>query len=171
MSLNMHQVAIAPCIHLLDNLVNWLNKGESFATDHNFDSALLMGVRLYPDMYDLTRQVRSATTAALGLARHLSGTTPPEIADGETALADLRARVQAALAYLRAITPDQVAGSEDRLLTIKLGPREVPFKGANYALQFALPNFYFHVTSAYNILRHVGVGVGKRDFLAGYQAQ
>src|SRR5262249_49984046 len=121
--------------------------------------------RLYPDMFPLSRQVQIACDTAKGAMARLAGVTNPAHEDTERTFEELKARIAKTVDFVRSVQPAQVEGTEDRDITLKLGPREVTWKGMQYLLGFALPNFYFHVTTAYDILRHNGVPVGKPDYI------
>lgn len=167
MSLSMYQASMPAMLQMLSNLRKLLERGEAHAQARKFDSAVLAGSRLAPDMYPLTRQVMIATDAAKGCGARLSGSENPKFEDTEQTLAELIARVDKTIAYLKSLKPEQFDGSETRAIVIKTPFAELNFTGEQYLMHFALPNFYFHVTTAYNILRHNGVEIGKRDFLGG----
>jgi len=158
--------ASAPCfVRTLQALDAILVKAQAHAAAHNIAPAVLLSARLYPDMFDLTRQVQIATDHAKGAMGRLAGVEVPAYEDNEHSFEELRARISRTLSFVEAFAPEQLAGSEDREFTFKAGPRELTFKGLPYLTSFALPNFYFHVVTAYDILRHNGVEVGKKDFL------
>jgi hypothetical protein len=126
---------------------------------------VLLGSRLYPDMYNLTRQVQLATDFAKAAPARLAGLEVPSFPDTETTLPELKERLAKTQAMLAAYTPEQLEGSEAKQVTLKLGGNEVTFSGQDYLLHVALPNFYFHCATAYGILRHNGLEIGKRDFV------
>jgi hypothetical protein len=165
MSLSMHQASIPVFIRMLGNLSAILDKAEAFAKAKKIDSAVLINARLAPNMYALARQVQIATDTAKGCAARLAGIAIPSYADTETTFPELHARIAKTIAFLQSIGATQIDGSENRSITLKLGGTETPFLGQPYLLTFALPNFYFHVTTAYDILRHNGVEIGKPDYL------
>ncbi len=165
MSLSMYQASIPVLIKNLTNLAGILEKAEAHAADKKVDPAVFIQMRLYPDMYPLARQVQIATDVAKGCAARLSGQTPPVYDDNETTFAELQARIAKIIAFLNTFTPEQIDGTEEATITLKLGGRERSFKGLPYLLDFVLPNVYFHTTTAYAILRHGGVELGKADFL------
>jgi hypothetical protein len=134
-------------------------------TGAGYESGALLGSRLFPDMFDLTRQVQIATDQAKGGAARLAGVDVPKYEDNETTFAELDARISKTIQFLETIRPDQVDGSEGRDIVIQAGPMKLEFKGQIYLTTWVFPNFFFHVTTAYNILRHNGVPLSKRDFL------
>ena len=149
----------------LDNLRAILAKGKAHAQERKVDEAVFLNSRLYPDMFQLTRQVHVATDVARGAAARLSGAEPPTYENNEQTFDELIARIDKTLAYLGTLSPAQIDGSEQRDITLKVGPNMRSFKGQVFLLHYAMPNFYFHVTTAYDILRHCGVNIGKRDFI------
>jgi uncharacterized protein len=165
MPISMYQVSVPAFLQTLNALSAILGKAEAFAAERKIDQAVLLGYRLAPDMFALTRQVQIATDHAKGCCARLAGVEVPKYADDETTFADLRARIGRTIAFVQDFKPGDIDGSEERDLTITAGSRELRFKGQQYLVSFALPNFYFHATTAYNILRHCGVPIGKRDFL------
>lgn len=165
MPISMYQASVPVFQKMLQNLDGILDKGAASAAARKFDPAVLLGARLAPDMYPFTRQVQIATDHAKGGPARLAGLEPPKFEDGESSFAELKARVARVQEFLAGLKPAQIDGSEERRITLKFGPREFEFTGLPYLAQFALPNFYFHYTTAYAILRHNGVDVGKKDFM------
>ncbi|HXF53438.1 MAG TPA: DUF1993 domain-containing protein [Hyphomicrobiaceae bacterium] len=165
MPLSMYQASVPPFMQMLAALSGVLEKAETHADARKIEPAALLQDRLFPDMWPLVRQVQIACDFAKGVAARLAGIDPPVHEDTERTFAELRARIEKTLDFLRALNADQIDGSEGRDITIKLGGKPVTFKGQTYLLHFALPNFYFHCTTAYAILRHNGVELGKRDFV------
>jgi hypothetical protein len=165
MSITMYDAAIPPLRRALANLLRILDKGAGHAEKRNIDPAVLVNIRLFPDMYPLARQVQIATDVAKGCAARLAGLEPPKYEDNEQSFPELKARVEKTLAFLDSVAPDQIAGSETRTVTLKVGKDTLTFQGLGYLQHFVLPNVYFHVTTTYAILRHCGVELGKRDFL------
>jgi hypothetical protein len=151
-------------IHL-NALAAILDKAEAYAAAKKIDPAVLLRTRLAPDMFDLTRQVQVATDQARRGSARLAGVEPPSYEDNETTIAQLKARITKTLAYLRTLDTKQIDASADREITFPLGNDKGHMKGADYLDHSVLPNFYFHVTAAYVILRHCGLEIGKRDFL------
>jgi hypothetical protein len=150
---------------MLKNLSAILEKAQAHAEAKKIDPEVLLESRLYPDMLPLVRQVQIASDNAKGAVARLAGVEVPKYEDTEETIADLRARLAKTIDFVESIKPAQIDGSEANDIHLKLGPREVSWKGMQYLLGFALPNFYFHVVTAYDILRHNGVEVGKRDFI------
>ena len=165
MTLSMYQASIPAFQPMLTALAAVLDKAEAHATAKKIDPAVLLGTRLAPDMFPLSRQIQIACDFAKGTGARLAGIENPSWADTEKTFAELRERIAKTLAFLASITPAQIDGSEGRDITMKVGPQEMHFKGQPYLINFALPNFYFHATSAYAILRANGVDLGKSDFL------
>jgi hypothetical protein len=163
--MNIHDV-VPQYAKMLHNLEHWLDKAAAHAKAKGFELDTLVHARLAPDMYSLDRQIQSACDTAKFSAAYLSGKEAPVNPDTEKTIAELRARIQACLAFLETITPADVVGAEER----KVAPKWMQgkwVKGEQFLMQMSLPNFYFHVTTAYAILRHNGVDLGKRDFIGG----
>jgi uncharacterized protein len=167
MGYSMYEASVPLFSHMLKNLLNIINKARAHAQAKNIDETVFASARLYPDMLPFTRQVGIACDNAKGAAARLTGTDAPVHADDQVSLADCAERVQTVLDYLSAFKPEQFAGAEEREITIPLRSGPLQFKGKVYLQNFATPNFYFHVTTAYDLLRHNGVELGKRDFLGG----
>ncbi len=167
MTISMHQASALAFSRGLSSLANVLRKGAAYAAERKIDERVLLESRLFPDMFPLAAQVRVATDFARGTCARLAGQEPPKWEDKETTFAELVARVERAQEAVRAFTPAQVDGSETREITRSIGGQPKTFSGLNYLLQFALPNFYFHTTTAYAILRHNGLAIGKSDFIGG----
>ena len=165
MAVTMYQASVPAFVQMLSSLAAILDKAEAYAAERKIDPAVLLGWRLAPDMFALARQVQIATDHAKGCCARLAGVEVPKYADDETTFADLRARIARTIDFVRSFEPSDIDGSEDRGITITAGGREMRFKGQQYLVNFVLPNFYFHVTTAYNILRHCGLPIGKRDFM------
>ena len=165
MSLSMYQAGIPVVIRYLNNLSTLIDKAVAHCETRKIDPAVLVNYRLSPDMFPFARQVQIASDQVKGMAARLAGVDVPSYPDTETTFADLKARIAKTIAYLNTFKPEQIDGSETKEITLKAGAAEFKFKGDDYLVGFVLPNFYFHVTTAYAILRHCGVEVGKRDFL------
>lgn len=165
MNLSVYQAAIPPIVRMLNNLGAILDKAATHATEHKIDPSVLLGYRLYPDMLPMIRQVQIATDHAKGCAARLAGHEPPKYEDNEASFPELAARIAKTVAYLESFKPAQFEGAEERAVTVPMRDRTLNYDGLTYLLGFALPNFYFHVTTAYDILRHCGVKIGKRDFI------
>jgi hypothetical protein len=142
-----------------------LAKGSAHAEVLGIDPAVLINARLYPNMYPLSRQVQIATDVAKGCAARLAGQQPPPYADTEASFPELQERIGKTIAFLRSFGPAQIDGSEERRVELKVGGRPMTFQGLAYLQHFVLPNVYFHTTTAYAILRHNGVDLGKADYL------
>ena len=165
MAITMYQASAPVFIKLLGNLKAILEKAAAHAAAKKIDESVFVDARLYPDMLPLSAQVQIASDMARGTMARLSGAEPPAIEDKEKTLAELMARIDTAVAYVRSFQAAQIDGSETRQITRKLGGNTMTFTGLDYLLTFAMPNFYFHVTTTYAILRHNGVDLGKGDFL------
>jgi hypothetical protein len=165
MTISMYQASAPRFANTLRNLSTLLDKAQAHADAKKIDAAVLLQSRLYPDMFPLVRQVQIASDNAKGAVARLAGAEVPKYEDTEETIADLKARLTKTIDFVDSFKPAQIDGSEDKDIHLKLGPREVNWKGMQYLLGFALPNFYFHVVTAYDILRHNGVEVGKRDFI------
>ena len=165
MSISVFDQTIGAMSRALLNTDAIIGKGEEYAKDRKIDDAVLLQARLFPDMLPLVSQIRIATDTAKGAAARLSGSELPSWPDDETTFEDVHTRIRKALDYLSGFKREQFDGSEDKEIELKLGKETVQFTGQDYILGFVLPNFYFHLATAYNILRHNGVAIGKRDFL------
>jgi hypothetical protein len=170
MSLSMYQASVPVLMHGLTNLKMILDKAEAHAAARQIDPSVLTSSRLYPDMLPLARQVHIATDIAKGCAARLAGVDAPKYDDVEVTFDELSERIDKTIAYLKEFEVAQIDGSEERPITLKMRSGPIDFTGMTYLLYFALPNFYFHVTTAYDILRHCGVELGKLDYLGGRHA-
>jgi uncharacterized protein len=169
MTISMYQASVPVMTHTLGNLIGILEKGAAYAEAKKIDPAVLVASRLYPDMFPLSRQVQIATDNAKGSVARLAGQEPPKFEDNEASFPELIARVQKTIAFLKTFTPAQLDGSENKTINLTVRGSPVSYQGMPYLLHHALPNVFFHVTTAYNILRHNGVDVGKRDYLGKVQ--
>lgn len=167
MTISMYQASVPAFQHTLKALDAILDKAVANAAARKIDPAVLVAARLAPDMYPLSRQVQIATDHAKGCPARLAGVAVPSFEDTEKTFPELKARIAKTLDFIGGLKAEQIDGSETRDITLKLGPRELHFKGQEYLLSVAQPNFYFHVTMAFAILRHNGVPIGKLDFLGG----
>jgi hypothetical protein len=165
MSISMYQASVPVFVKGLTNLKAILEKAAAHAQAHKIDDTVLVAARLYPNMLPLAKQIQIASDFARGTTARLAGTEPPSMEDNEKTLAELIARVDRTLAYVKPFTAAQIDGSEGKAITRKVRGQDKTFTGLNYLLQYALPNFYFHSTTAYALLRHNGVEIGKMDFL------
>ena len=166
MPISLHEISIGVMLPKLRMLSTLLDKAAAHAEAERIDPATLVEARLAPDMYPLSGQIQRVSDGAKGAAARLAGLTPPIFEDNETTFPELQERLAKTIAYLESVGPDQVDGREDETITIPMRDRKVDFNGRSYALTMVLPNFYFHVVTAYDILRHKGVQLGKRDYLA-----
>jgi hypothetical protein len=163
----MYDASVPVFARVLRNLDQVLAKGEAHARDKGVDPDTLLQSRLIFDMLPLVRQVQIATDMATRGASRLAGVEPRSVEDNETSFEQLHARIAAAIAYLGEFTPAQFEGSESRAVSFKSRAGELKFEGQGYLFTYVLPNLYFHATTAYNLLRRDGVGIGKTDFLGG----
>ena len=165
MTISMYQTSAPRFVAILTSLSALLDRAQAHVDAKKIDPTAILGFRLYPDMLSMTRQVQIACDSAKGGVARLAGVEIPKHEDNETTIAELNARIAKTIAFIQTFKPEQIDGTEDKTIVMKLGPNEVTFKGQQFLLNFATPNVYFHVVTAYNILRHNGVEVGKRDFL------
>ena len=165
MPISMYQAAVPSFQKHLSALDGMLDKAVAYAEARKIDPAVLLGARLYPDMFNFIRQVQASCDFAKNASARLAGLEVPSHPDTETTFPELKARVAKTLAFLDTIKPDQMDGSEAKVFTIKVGPNDMTFTGHDYLMHFAIPNFYFHAATAYGILRHNGLEIGKRDFM------
>ena len=165
MTISMYQASVPRFINILGNLANILDKAQAHVEAKKIAEGTLPGYRLFPDMLPMTSQVQIACDSAKGVVARLAGIDIPVFEDNEKTLADLKTRVAKTIAFIQTITPAQIDGTEEKDIVIKRGEKETHYKGMQFLLGHAVPNFYFHVTTTYNILRHNGVEIGKRDFL------
>ncbi len=164
MALSMYQASVPVYIKSLNGLADCLRKGAAHYAEKKYDEASLLSYRLHPDMFHFAKQVQEATNHARNAAR-LGGEEPPKVEENEKSLAELIARVEQAVTYLNTLKPQQIDGSEGNTITVTRRDKVTDFTGMQFLFNRTTPNFYFHVTTAYAILRHNGVDVGKRDFL------
>ncbi|HEY0943322.1 MAG TPA: DUF1993 domain-containing protein [Steroidobacter sp.] len=165
MSLSLYEVTIPTFLLTLGSLKAVLEKAVAHAEARKFDPNVFVSMRLYPDMLPFNRQVQIATDAAKGAAARLSNTEAPKFEDNETTMAELIARIVKTIDYLQSFKPEQFTGDDSRVINVKTPRISFDFKAADFVRHWALPNFFFHVTTAYAMLRHGGVQLGKADFL------
>lgn len=165
MSASIYQQTVGVYTRYLQNLSAMLDKAVANAAARKFDPAVLFNARLAPDMFPLARQVMIVTDQAKGAAARLAGVAVPSFPDDESNFDELKARVQKTLDFLATLKPEQFEGAYERVITVKIPNRELKFRGDDYINTYNLPNFYFHLTTAYAILRAQGVDLGKFDFL------
>jgi len=161
----MYSLSAPVFVRFLRNLEGVLDKGAAYAAARKIDPAVLVGARLFPDMFPLSAQVRIAGDYAKGAVARLTGNEPPKYEDSEATFDDLKARVAKTIAYVESFKPEQFDVAATRTVTMKMRGEDRSFDGATYLANIVLPNFYFHLTTAYDILRHNGVELGKRDFI------
>ena len=161
----MFDFSIPVLINFLKALSAILKKAEGHCEVRKIEPDAILQARLFPDMYPLTRQVQLVTDFAKGIGARLAGFPVPSFADEEKSFAELQARITKTLDFLNTLKSEQLADAAKRMVAIKLGGQDMSFTGAQYLANFALPNFYFHLTTAYNILRHNGIELGKKDFM------
>jgi len=167
MAISMYRASAPIFLQFLPALSGCLDKAAAYAASKKVDPSVLLQARLFPDMFPLSRQVQLTADFAKGAMARLAGVEPPKYEDNETTLDQLKARIAKTLDFVKEFKPAQIDGSEDRDITLMLGGQSRSFKGENYLVGFALPNFFFHATTAYAILRHNGVELGKGDFMRG----
>ena len=164
MAVTMYQASIPVFQQLLGGLSGVLDKAEAHANAKKWESGVVLNMRFYPDMFPLARQVRQACEHALAPGR-IAGVELPKNPDIDTSFEEMKARISRTLDFLKTIKPAQLDGQEDKQVTIPMGGQPRNFRAQSYLFHFAMPNMYFHTTTAYNILRHLGVEIGKRDFM------
>jgi uncharacterized protein len=165
MKVSMHALSVDVFTHTLSNLSWILEKAAASAAQRKFDPNILLAARLAPDMLPLTRQVQIAGDIAKNAVARLAGQEPPRFEDTETSIEQLRARLARTQDFLKSVPASALEGAETREIKLPAGERTLQFKGLEFLQRFAIPNVFFHATTAYNILRHNGVELGKRDFL------
>ncbi len=165
MTISMYQASVPVFIRMLNNLVAILEKGAAYAETKKIDPTVLVNTRLAPDMFPLSKQVQIASDIAKRGAARLAEVEAPDFEDNETTLSELIQRIQKTVSYLETFKPEHIDGSEEKTVTLSVGDNTLSFQGMPFLLYFVLPNIFFHVTTAYDILRHCGVELGKRDFL------
>ena len=166
MSISMYKVSVPIFVQFLTAQSNCIDKAVAHIEAKQLDPNFLFNMRFYPDMYPYSRQVQQASTHAVRCCSALAGVNMPDMANSETNFAELKGRLGRAIDFVRGFKPAQIDGTEDKDITLKLGNNERKFTGQGLLLNFILPNFYFHCTTAYDILRHCGVELGKRDFMS-----
>ena len=165
MPVSMTQISLPIFVRHLNGLAGCMKKAQALYAEKKYDEASLLNYRFYPDMFSFARQVQAATDHARNCTALLAGVEAPKFEDNEKSLADLIARVEKTVAWLNSVKAEQLDGSEAKPVTVKMRDRELNFKGLELLLNRSMPNFYFHATTAYDIIRHNGVEIGKRDFM------
>jgi len=163
----MYALSVPVFDRYLGNLMNILDKAAAHAAERKIDDTVFTSMRIYPDMFPFTRQIFIAADFAKGACARLAGVEVPKYEDTEKTFAELKARCQKTRDFLATLKPEQFEGSEKRIISITIGGTPTEFVGLPYLIGYAFPNFYFHATTAYDLLRHGGVPLGKRDFVAG----
>lgn len=167
MSISMYSASVPIFVQQLGAMLNWLDKAEAHAQARKFDTSVYLTLRLAPDMLPFASQIRIASDAAKGCVARLAGLEPPKFEDNEATLDELRARIRKTLDYIESVPAAAIDGSEERDITIPMRTRAArQFKGLFFLQHWALPNFFFHCTTTYALLRHNGVELGKADYLA-----
>lgn len=165
MAVSMYPISVPVFIKHLNGLAGCLKKAQALYAGKKYDEASLLHYRFYPDMFNFARQVQAMCDHAKNCTALLAGTEAPKYEDNEKSLAELAARIEKTVDYLKSVKPAQIDGTEEKAVTIKMRDRELNMKGLELLLNRSLPNFFFHAATAYGILRHNGVELGKRDFM------
>lgn len=166
MPISMYQAAVPAVLKMMGNLSSILDKAQAYCAARKIEERVLLDARLFPDMFPLVRQVQIVSDTAKGLAARLAGQEPPSYPDTETSIPELKARIAKTVEFVKSLPPSQFDGAETRTVTLTFGGgRKVEFAGQDFLFNNALPNFYFHLTTAYDLLRHAGLEIGKRDYL------
>jgi hypothetical protein len=165
MSLSMYQASVPLFTQTLACLSAILDKAAAYAEAKKIDPSVLVNARLFPDMFPMSRQVQIACDFAKGATARLAGAEVPSYADTEASFAELKQRIAKTVSFISQFKAEQIDGSEERDISLKIGGQDMAFKGQQYLIHFVMPNFFFHAATAYGILRHSGVELGKRDFM------
>lgn len=165
MAISLHQISVPIFVRHLNGLVTCMKKAQAVYAEKKYDESTLISYRFYPDMFTFARQVQLATDHVKTWTGLVSGSEAPKFDDAEKSLADLISRAEKTIAYLNSVKAQQIDGAEGKAVTLKMRDRELKFTGLEMLLNRSMPNFYFHVTTAYDIIRHNGIEVGKRDFM------
>jgi hypothetical protein len=165
MTISMYQASVPRLVNILHNLDNILDKTQEHIDAKKVDIATIIDFRLFPDMFSMVRQVQIACDTAKGVVARLAGVEIPIDEDNERSIKDLKQRIGETIVFMEGFSPEQIDGTEDKPIVTKRHDKETHYKGMQFLLGHAIPNVYFHVTTTYNILRHNGVEIGKRDYL------
>jgi uncharacterized protein len=165
MAMTMYTASVPVCIRMLGNLSTFLDKAEAFCVAKKIEPSVLLAARLAPDMLPLSKQIHIACDASKFAVSRIIGIEAPKFEDNETSIPEFKARIAATIAFLKTITPEQLNGTEDKDVQVPIRGTPMAFKAEAYLKNFAMANMWFHVSTAYNILRHNGVELGKMDFL------
>lgn len=168
MSITMYSASVPVFVRLLGNLVKWIDKAEAHAQAKKFDTSVYLAARLAPDMLPFSRQIQIACDGARFCVARLAGVEAPKHEDNEQSLADLKGRIAKTLAFIQSVPADQLTGTEEKDIHVPRRDGVLVMKGEAYLKHYAMPNFYFHVTTAYALLRHNGVELGKADYLGAF---
>ena len=164
MAISMYHASVPVFLQLLGGLKGVIEKGEAYSTEHKVDGAVMLNWRLTPDMFTLARQVRQASEHAFGAGR-AAGVQVPNLPAIDNSWAEMKSRIDKTIDFLKGLKADQLDGRENAEVTLTQGGQERKLRAQNYLYHLAMPNFYFHTTTAYNILRSLGIEIGKRDFM------
>ena len=164
MTITMYEASVPTFARMLRAFDAILVKAQAHAAAKKIDPVVLLKARLFPDMFTFVRQVQIATDHAKGSVARLAGVEVPKFEDTEETFEEIRERIAKTIAFIESFTPEQINGSEERAIALKVGGKDMEFKGMPYLVGFVVPNFYFHLVTAYNILRHNGIEIGKRDY-------
>ncbi len=167
MAFSIYDASIPPMLRMLESMMKILAKARREADERGIALADLVEARLAPDMHPFPRQIQIMSDTAKGCAARLAGIEAPSFPDTETTFPELETRIAKTVEFLKSVPADKLAGAEDRTVTLKFPQGEMSFTGKDYVAHFAMPNFYFHATTAYDLLRHKGIQIGKRDYLGG----
>lgn len=167
MAFSMYSASVPAVMQIFNSLTAILDKAAAHCAAKKIDPSVLLNFRLAPDMFPLSRQVQIMADLAKGMAARLAGVEIPSYPDTESTFDELKARIAKTKDFIKSIPQSKIEGSEDRSVTLKVGGNDMTFKGSQYLVNFVFPNFYFHATMTYAILRHCGMELGKRDFLGG----
>jgi hypothetical protein len=166
MTVSMYKISVPIFVQLLTGQSGCIDKAVAHVEAKQLDANFFLNMRLFPDMYTYARQVQQASTHAARACSALAGVPMPDMPNTETSFAELKARLAKTIDFVKGFKPAQIDGTEDKEITLKLGNNERKFTGQGLLLNFILPNFYFHCTTAYDLLRHCGIELGKRDFMS-----
>ena len=169
MSISLHQISIPVVVQHLSGLSGVIDKAAAFTAEKKIDPQALLTARFAPDMYDFAKQVRVASTWGVWIAGRLAGVEPPKFADDEKTFDELKARVAKAIDFAKAQNAAAIDAAADKVIAFQAGPNVRKFKGKDFLMHFALPHFFFHCTTAYDLIRHSGVPLAKRDFMGPVQ--
>src|SRR3954453_8586055 len=165
MTISMYKSSVPIFVQFLTGQSGCIDKAEAHIAAKQLDANYILGTRFFPDMYNYARQVQQASTHAARCCSALAGVPMPDLPNTEQTLAELKARLAKTIDFCKSIKPEQIDGTEDKDIVLKLGDNERKFKGQTLLLNFILPNFYFHCATAYDLLRHAGIELAKRDFM------